>query len=118
MISRRASLRRPKSRRSQRDEGRAWLIFDAGGELFQYQCYWMGGPCDDHLREHARAVSDADGVAWAAQRTSHARIRMPDHVTYWAGTGPRPAGFSRSWRPPTETAVPAVASRHARLMAA
>ena len=63
-------------------EGSAWLIFDPGGALFQYQCYWKGGHCDDHLIEHARVATDAEAVDWAAARTSRARIRIarPSHL--------------------------------------
>lgn len=80
--------------------GQAWLVYDAGSEAFHYQCYWMGGHCDDHLLEHGRTVTDVEAVAWAAARTPRARIRMPDHVTYWAGSGPLPRGFARSWPVP------------------
>ena len=92
------------TRPRQAGKGQAWLIFHAGEELFNYQCYWMGGHCDDHLIEHGQAVTDIDAVAWAAARTPRARIRLPDHVTYWAGSAPRPNGFSRSWQPPSATA--------------
>lgn len=106
LISRRLSMKGPRSRSRRAGKGQAWLIFDAGGELFKYQCYWMGGHCDDHLIEHGQAVTDVDAVAWGAARTPRSRIRMPNHVTYWAGFGPRPNGFSRSWQPPKETANP------------
>ncbi len=99
-------MKGPRSRSRRAGKGQAWLIFDAGGELFKYQCYWMGGHCDDHLIEHGQAVTDVDAVAWGAARTPRSRIRMPNHVTYWAGFGPRPNGFSRSWQPPKETANP------------
>ena len=87
-------------------EGSAWLIFDPGGALFQYQCYWKGGHCDDHLIEHARVATDAEAVDWAAARTSRARIRMPDHRTYWAGFAPSPKGFAGIWRAPIEKSKP------------
>jgi hypothetical protein len=102
----RSSLRagiRPTGRAG---EGFAWLIFDAGGDLFQYQCYWMGGHCDDHLIEHARMATDAEAVGWAAARTARARIRMPDHRTYWAGSAPCPNGFAGIWRAPVQTSNP------------
>jgi hypothetical protein len=104
--SRRSALRariRPARRAG---EGLAWLIFDAGGGLFQYQCYWKGGHCDDHLIEHARMATDTDAVDWAAARTPRARIRMPDHRTYWAGSAPRPNGFAGTWRGPIATSNP------------
>lgn len=106
-MSRRFSAHGPRSRSRQVGKGQAWLVFDAGGELFKYQCYWMGGHSDDHLIEHGRVATDVDAVAWGAARTPRSRIRMPDHVTYWAGPGPRPNGFARSWRPPEKTAGPA-----------
>lgn len=118
LISRRVSLRGRPSRQRQVGKGQAWLIFDAGGELFKYQCYWMGGHCDDHLIEHAWAVTDVDAVAWAAARTPRARIRMPDHVTCWAGSGPRPSGLSRSWHAPNTAAGPAEAKVPVRTRAA
>lgn len=86
-------------RRQPIGRGQAWLVFDAGGDLFSYQCYWMAGECDDHLVEHALVLTDADAVAWAAARTPRARIRMPDHVTYWAGRESPPSGLYRSWQP-------------------
>jgi hypothetical protein len=109
MTFRRISLPRSKSRPPQVGKGLAWLLFDAGGELFKYQCYWMGAHCDDHLIEHARTVTGVDAVAWAASRTPQARIPMPDHITYWAGRGPRPSGFSRSWQQSNPTAIPSQA---------
>ena len=80
-------------------EGTAWLVFDAGGDLYQYQCYWFGGRCGDHLLEHTRSATAADAVNWAAARTPRARIRLPDHRTYWAGAAPRPEGFAGTWTP-------------------
>lgn len=79
--------------------GTAWLIFDAGGDLFMYQCYWFGGQGGDHLLEHARASSATEAVVWAAARTPRARIRMADHRTYWAGQEADPGGFSGVWEP-------------------
>jgi len=101
MMSRRASSSRPKNRSRDFGKGQAWLIFDAGGELFKYQCYWMGGHGDTHVIEHARKVTDVDAVAWAAARTPRARIRMPDQLTYWAGTAPPPRKNRRSWLAPS-----------------
>ena len=82
--------------------GTAWLVFDADDDLHQYRCYWMNGPGGDHLVESAQAATDIDAVSWAAARTPTARIRMPDHRTYWAGTGPPQAGFAGVWSPPTD----------------
>lgn len=80
-------------------KGTAWLVFDAGGDLYQYQCYWFAGSSVDHLLEHTRAVTAADAVEWATARTPRARIRLSDHRTYWAGTGPDPGGFAGTWAP-------------------
>lgn len=79
-------------------QGTAWLIFDAGGDLFRYHCYWFGGRGGDHLIEHARLVTASDAVGWAAARTPRARIRLPDHRSYWAGSGPSPGGFAGVWQ--------------------
>jgi hypothetical protein len=89
--------RSPRSRTGSVGKGTAWLVFDAGGDLYQYQCYWFGGSCGDHLLEHSRAATAADAVKWATARTPQARIRLSDHRTYWAGTGPNPGGFAGTW---------------------
>lgn len=91
--------RRSDSRARSAGQGSAWLIFDAGGDLYRYQCYWFGGSCDDHLLEHARVRTATDAVTWARARTPRARIRLPDHRTYWAGTGQQPPGFAGTWVP-------------------
>ena len=80
-------------------KGTAWIVFDAGGDLFKYRCYWFGGPCEDHLVESTGVATDVDAVSWAAARTPMVRIRLPDHRTYWAGTRPAPTGFFGTWRP-------------------
>lgn len=80
-------------------DGTAWLVFDAGGDFHQYQCYWYGGSCGDHLLEHTRAATAADAVRWATARTARVRIRLSDLRTYWAGTGPSPGGFAGTWAP-------------------
>lgn len=93
-------------------QGTAWLLFDAGGDLFQYQCYWYGGSCGDHLLDHARTPAAADAVEWATARTPRARIRLPDHRTYWAGTAPDPGGFAGTWPPQRrETAGPSLSEQ-------
>lgn len=94
LLSRRISLRGGAIRPRQRGEGQAWLIFHADDRLFNYQCFWMGGHCDDHLIERAQAVTHIDAVALAAARTPRARIRLPDHVTYWARSAPTPQRVS------------------------
>ena len=68
--------------------GTAWLVYDAARGCCH--CYWLVGPADDHLVEHAEAPSAAVAVEWARSRTPRARIRLPDHSTYWAGTDPAP----------------------------
>lgn len=86
-------------------KGTASLVFDAGRN--SYQCYWMVGPADDHVVEQATVGSAEAAVEWAAARTPQARIRPPDHLTYWAGTDPSPAGFAGTWSPgPTEAPAP------------
>ena len=80
-------------------QGTAWLVFDAGGDLYQYQCYWFGGRGGDHVLEHARSATAADAVKWATARTPRARIRLADHRTYWAGAAPKPGGLAGTWTP-------------------
>ncbi len=92
-------------------EGTAWLVFDAGGDLYQYQCYWFGGRCGDHLLEHARSATAADAVKWATARTPRTRIRLADHRTYWAGAAPKPAGFAGTWTPDRPERYPTVRPR-------
>ena len=108
-LSRFQSRSRDRPERSA-GRGTAWLIFDAGGDLFQYRCYWMGGPTGDHLVESARVATDIDAADWAAVRTPSARIRLPDHRTYWAGTAPAPRGFAGIWQPTRPEHHPAVES--------
>jgi hypothetical protein len=92
-----ARARKGSARTSRR--GTAWLVFDSANDLYQYRCYWMNGPGGDHMVESGNAATDVDAVAWAAARTPNARIRMPDHRTYWAGIAPSPGGFAGAWRP-------------------
>ncbi len=72
------------SARTSRRGTTAWLVFDSGGDLYQYRCYWINGPSGDHVVETGSALSDVDAVAWAAARTSNARSECP--IT--ARTGP------------------------------
>jgi hypothetical protein len=93
---------RPRTRRTQRPgtwigQGIASLVFDTAND--SYQCYWLVGPAQDHLIDHYLAPSAIDAVEWARSRTSRARIRLPDHRTYWAGTDPTPGGFAGTWKP-------------------
>ncbi len=95
MKSKRTS-RRPAWRAGIRPAGRAgegfaWLILDAGDDLFRYQC-------DDHMIERARMATDAEAVDWAPARIPRARIRMPDHRAYSASSAPCPNGFARTGR--------------------
>ena len=81
-----------------RPAGTAHLVYDQAADV--YHCYWFGGRSDDHLIEHAEVATAADAVAWAKSRTPRARIRLPDHRTYWAGASPSPGGFAGIWKPP------------------
>ena len=76
-------------------QGTAWLVFDAGRDI--YHCYWFVGPADDHPVDRADVANAAAAVEWAGSRTPAARIRLPDHRTYWAGTAPNPGGFAGTW---------------------
>jgi hypothetical protein len=83
--------------------GIAHLVYDQAADV--YQCYWFGGRSADHLIEHSEVTTAADAVAWAEARTPRARIRLPDHRTYWAGTAPSPDGFAGIWKPTPSTAT-------------
>jgi hypothetical protein len=89
-----------------RPRGTAQLVYDQAADV--YQCYWFGGPADDHLIEHMEVATAAEAVAWAEGRTPRARIRLPDHRTYWAGASPSPGGFAGVWKP---SASPTTSSR-------
>ncbi len=71
-----------------------------------YHCYWLVGPADDHLVEHTNAPSAAVAVEWARSRTPRARIRLPDHHTYWGGPDPAPGGFPGAWTAAGPTTTP------------
>jgi hypothetical protein len=101
--------RRFGTRRTQRPaawigHGTAWLVHDADRDC--YHCYWLVGPANGHLVEHADAPNAGVAVEWARSRTPRARIRLPDHRTYWAGTDPAPAGFAGSWTAAIPTTTP------------
>jgi hypothetical protein len=83
--------------RRKRDEGTAWLVFDAGTDLFKYQCFWFAGPGGDQLVGQARARTDGRAVAWGLERTPQVRIRLPSHQTYWAGTARCPVTLAGRW---------------------
>lgn len=78
-----------------RQQGTAWLSADRLRDDFL--CLWYGGPNDGRLLEQARAPTAAAAVAWGAYRSSRVRIRTDEGRTYWAGTAPRPEGFSHTW---------------------
>ena len=84
-------------------DGTAWLVVDrARGD---YSCSWFAGTHDGRLVEHARIATASEAVAWGRSRTARVRIRTADACTYWAGTAPRPEGFSHSWTEPNTTDV-------------
>ncbi len=82
-------------------DGTAWLVADL--ELGDYLCYWYAGPSDGQLVAQARAATAAEAVAWGRLRTTRVRIRTPDARSYWAGTAPRPEGFTSTWSDPAVT---------------
>ena len=92
-------------------QGSAWLVHDAARDC--YHCYWLVGPADAHLLEHTDALSAAVAVEWARSRTPRARIRLPDHRTYWAGTDPSPGGLAGAWTAAGPTTTKSVPRNHA-----
>jgi hypothetical protein len=94
---RRFGTRRSKDPAAWVGQGTAWIVYDAGRGC--YHCYWLVGPADDHVIERATKPGAADAVEWARSRTTRARIRLPDHRSYWAGTDPSPPGFAGTWTP-------------------
>jgi hypothetical protein len=97
-------MRRP--RRARPGDGTAWLVVDRlHGD---YLCDWYASTNDGHLVEHARVASASDAVAWGRLRTTRVRIRTADGCTSWAGTAPRPEGFTHTW---TDSTVASVAPR-------
>jgi hypothetical protein len=85
-----------------RGDGTAWLVED--NVRHDYICSWYAGPNDAHLAEHARVATSADALAWGRDRTTRVRIRTAAARTYWAGSAPRPEGFSHTW--PEATPAP------------
>jgi hypothetical protein len=68
----------------------------------------------DHAGGHAAdALSAAVAVEWARSRTPRARIRLPDHRTYWAGTDPSPGGLAGAWTAAGPTTTKSVSRNHA-----
>ena len=51
----------------------------------------------DNREGQPRATTATLAMGWARVRVSQARSRMPDHRTFWAGTGPTPPGFAGTW---------------------
>jgi hypothetical protein len=84
-----------RNRTPQHGDGTAWLVADrlAG----DYVCSWYIGTHSGRLVQGARVPTAAEAVAWGRSRTSRVRIRTAEACTYWAGTAPRPAGFSHTW---------------------
>src|SRR4051812_47226669 len=84
-------------------DGTAWLVADrARGD---FSCSWYVGPGRDRLAERARAGTAAEAVAWGRARTTRVRIRTGDGCSYWAGTAPRPDGFTETWSDESATEV-------------
>jgi hypothetical protein len=76
-------------------EGTVWVVADrAAGD---FRCYWYGGPHEGVLQEQAQIATVDDAVAWGRQRSTQVRIRTLEGSSEWAGTAPRPSGFTRSW---------------------
>lgn len=99
-----------RSRRVRR-EGTAWLVADR--QRGDYACYRYVGRHGDHLAERARQPTAEQALAWARARTTRVRIRTTEARTYWAGTAPRPDGFSCTWpEPPADVPDKASAPIH------
>ncbi|HSS10516.1 MAG TPA: hypothetical protein VLL25_11560 [Acidimicrobiales bacterium] len=91
-------------RKPRHGEGTAWLVADP--DQGDYLCYWYAGPSDGLLVGQARAATATEAVAWGRLRTPRVRIRTTDACAYWAGTAPRPEGFSNSWSDPDGMIAP------------
>jgi hypothetical protein len=100
---RRFGTRRSKDPAAWIGQGTAWIVHDAARDC--YHCYWLVGRPNDHLIERATETSAANAVQWARSRTPKARIRLPDHQTYWAGTEHTPPGFAGTWPTPTRSTI-------------
>ena len=102
MTSQKASRRsasRPETRAPERScGGSAWLMFDAGGDLFKYQCHGIGGPPRGLPIREARMAVDANGVAFAPERTDQAGIRVLSRPKYRASSSRRQSGLSDARR--------------------
>jgi hypothetical protein len=84
-----------RDRSPRHGDGTVWLTADRarGGFI----CGWYVGPGSDRLAERARAGTEAKAVAWGSARTTRVRIRTADACSYWAGTAPKPDGFTHAW---------------------
>jgi hypothetical protein len=89
-----------RTRTPKRGDGTAWLVEDS--VRHDFICFWYDGPYDAHVAELARVSTSTEALAWGRDRTTRVRIRTDAAQTYWAGTAPRPDGFTRTW-PPTAT---------------
>src|SRR5687767_14779449 len=92
-----------RQRTPKHGDGTAWLVVDRAKS--DYSCSWYAGTHDGRLVEHARVATASQAVAWGLSRTPRVRIRTADACTYWAGTAPRPEGFSHTWADPDTTDV-------------
>ena len=93
-----------RRRTARRGDGTAWLVAD--GSRGDYLCYWYVGQHGDRLAESAHAPTATDAVGWGRLRATSVRIRTGDTRTYWAGSAPRPDGFSETWTEPAPTEEP------------
>jgi hypothetical protein len=84
-------------------DGTAWLV--ANRARGDFSCCWFVGPGGDRVADRARAVTAAEAVAWGRVRSSRVRIRTGDGCSYWAGTAPRPDGFTETWFDESATEV-------------
>ncbi len=92
-----------RNRKPHYGDGTAWLVADrARGD---FSCGWYVGPSGDRLADHGRAGTAMEAVEWGRVRTTRVRIRTVDACSYWAGTAPRPDGFTHTWSEDSETEV-------------
>jgi hypothetical protein len=85
-------------------EGTAWLLEDDARQ--DYICSWYFGPYDAYLGEQVRLPTSAAALTWGRDRTTRVRIRTAAARTYWAGSAPRPEGFTHTWPEVTMDAEP------------
>ena len=85
--------------------GTAWLVYDAAPWLLSLLLAGRAG-----RRPPGRARRGAQrrgGSGMGPVSHPRARIRLPDHRTYWAGTDPAPGGFAGAWTAAGRTTTPA-----------